>query len=104
MTLPECTALGGAVDRRKRHRSFAHNNFCLSLVAAGLIPEVLSVCAVQYKCVTDAQRRKAALPGRGLEYVDSQGVKHPAVDNFTFVTADGVEMPLEVRLTGQNNP
>lgn len=64
---------------------------------AGLIPEVLSVCAVQYKCVTDAQRRKAALPGRGLEYVDSHGVKHPAVENFIFVTADAVEMPLEVR-------
>jgi len=61
-----------------------------------LIPEVLSVCAVQYKCVTDAQRRKAALPGRGLEYVDSQGVKHPAVQKYTFVAADGVEMMLEV--------
>ncbi len=55
------------------------------------------MCAVQYKCVTDAQRRKAALPGRGLEYVDSRGMKHPAVENFTFITADGVEMPLEVR-------
>lgn len=54
------------------------------------------MCSVQYKCVTDAQRRKAALPGRGLEYVDAQGVKHPAVQGFTFVAADGVEMPLEV--------
>ncbi|EFN60095.1 hypothetical protein CHLNCDRAFT_133411 [Chlorella variabilis] len=62
---------------------------------AALVPEVLSVCSVQYKCVTDAQRRKAALPGRGLEYVDAQGVKHPAVQGFTFVAADGVEMPLE---------
>jgi dynein heavy chain len=61
-----------------------------------LIPEVLSVCSVQYKCITDAQRRKAALPGRGLEYVDSAGVKHEAVKGFTFVAADGVEMPLEV--------
>lgn len=38
-----------------------------------LVPEVLSVCSVQYKCVTGAQRRKAAMPGRGLEYVDSNG-------------------------------
>jgi dynein heavy chain len=29
-----------------------------------LVPEVLSVCSVQYKCVTDAQRRKSLLPGR----------------------------------------
>jgi hypothetical protein len=41
-----------------------------------LVPEVLSVCSVQYKCVTDAQRRKASLPGRGLEYVDADGGKH----------------------------
>lgn len=54
------------------------------------------MCAVQYKCVTDAQRRKAALPGRGLEYVDSEGVKHPAVENVTFMAADGVTMPLQV--------
>lgn len=40
------------------------------------MPEVLSVCSVQYKCVTDAQRRKASLPGRGLEYVDANGAKH----------------------------
>ncbi len=38
-----------------------------------LVPEVLSVCSVQYKCVTDAQKRKAAQPGRGLEYVDKNG-------------------------------
>ncbi|KAI3429649.1 hypothetical protein D9Q98_005734 [Chlorella vulgaris] len=60
-----------------------------------LVPEVLSVCSVQYKCVTDAQRRKAALPGRGLEYVDARGAKQAAVQGFTFVAADGVEMPLE---------
>ena len=52
-----------------------------------LIPEVLSVCAVQYKAVIDAQRKKAALPGRGLvpggETVDS------------FVASDGVVMKLE---------
>ncbi len=58
---------------------------------------MLSVNSVQLKCIFDAQRRKAALPGRGLEYVDSQGVKHPAVA-FTFTAADGVEMPLEVRV------
>lgn len=57
---------------------------------------MLSVNSVQLKCIFDAQRRKAALPGRGLEYVDSQGVKHPAVA-FTFTAADGVKMPLEVR-------
>lgn len=28
------------------------------------VPEVLSVCSVQYKCVTDAQKRKSLLPGR----------------------------------------
>jgi hypothetical protein len=55
---------------------------------------------VQYKCVTDAQRRKAALPGRGLEYVDARGAKQAAVQGFTFVAADGVEMPLEVRQEG----
>ena len=29
-----------------------------------LPPQVLSVCSVQYKCVTDAQKRKSLLPGR----------------------------------------
>lgn len=60
-----------------------------------LIPEVLSVCATQYKCVTDAQKRKSLLPGRGLEYVDKDGVKHPALEHWSFMAADGVEMPLE---------
>jgi hypothetical protein len=32
---------------------------------------------------------------RGLEYIDKFGVKHPAVASWTFVAADGVEMPLE---------
>ena len=41
-----------------------------------LVPEVLSVCSVQYKCVTDAQKRKTMLPGRGLEYIDRSGEKH----------------------------
>ena len=41
-----------------------------------LVPEVLSVCSVQYKCVTDAQKRKTILPGRGLEYIDRSGTKH----------------------------
>jgi len=40
------------------------------------VPEVLSVCSVQYKCVTDAQKRKTILPGRGLEYIDRSGTKH----------------------------
>ena len=40
-----------------------------------LVPEVLSVCSVQYKCVTDSQKRKSMLPGRGLEYIDKSGVK-----------------------------
>lgn len=40
-----------------------------------LVPEVLSVCSVQYKCVTDAQKRKTILPGRGLEYIDRGGNK-----------------------------
>lgn len=51
--------------------------------------QVLSVCSVQYKCVTDAQKRKTLLPGRGLEYIDKEGVKHPAVEKWTFVAADG---------------
>lgn len=34
------------------------------------MPEVLSVCSVQYKCVTDSQKRKTMMPGRGLEYID----------------------------------
>ena len=60
-----------------------------------LVPEVLSVCATQYKCVTDAQKRKSLLPGRGLEYIDKEGTKHPALAKWSFVAADGVEMPLE---------
>ena len=38
-----------------------------------LVPEVLSVCSVQYKCVTDAQKRKSGMPGRGLEHIDASG-------------------------------
>ncbi len=38
-----------------------------------LVPEVLSVCSVQYKCVTDAQKRKSGMPGRGLEHIDARG-------------------------------
>ncbi|DBA86689.1 TPA: Dynein alpha chain, flagellar outer arm [Trebouxia sp. C0004] len=60
-----------------------------------LVPEVLSVCSVQYKCVTDAQKRKTILPGRGLEYIDRSGTKHKAIESYTFVAADGVLMPLE---------
>ena len=65
-----------------------------------LVPEVLSVCSVQYKCVTDAQKRKANLPGRGLEYVDADGEKHEAIQNWKFTAADGVEMPLEEGCSG----
>ncbi|KAK9817742.1 hypothetical protein WJX72_001478 [[Myrmecia] bisecta] len=65
-----------------------------------LVPEVLSVCSVQYKCVTDAQKRKAGLPGRGLEYIDRDGVKHKAIEKYTFIAADGVEMPLEEGTSG----
>ena len=57
--------------------------------------QVLSVCSVQYKCVTDAQKRKSLLPGRGLEFVDKAGESHAGVQGWTFVAADGVEMPLE---------
>ena len=60
-----------------------------------LIPEVLSVCSVQYKCVIDAQKKKANMLGRGLDYVDKEGVKHDAIQNYKFIAADGVEMPLE---------
>ena len=30
-----------------------------------------------------------------MKYVDRDGVKHPAVEEWKFVAADGVEMPLE---------
>lgn len=65
-----------------------------------LVPEVLSVCSVQYKCVTDAQKRKTYLPGRGLDYVDKQGVFHKGIENYKFTAADGVEMPLEEGTSG----
>lgn len=60
-----------------------------------LVPEVLSVCATQYKCVTDSQKRKSLLPGRGLEYIDKEGQQHMAIEKWTFIAADGDEMPLE---------
>ena len=65
-----------------------------------LIPEVLSVCSVQYKAVCDAQRKKAALPGRGLEYIDKEGTKHEAIKDYKFLAADGIEMPLEEGCSG----
>ena len=65
-----------------------------------LVPEVLSVCSVQYKCVTDAQKRKTLLPGRGLDFVDKDGKKHAAIEGYKFVAADGVEMPLEEGCSG----
>lgn len=63
-----------------------------------LVPEVLSVCSVQFKAVIDAQRKKAALPGRGLAHVDrATGRLVPALpaSDFSFVAADGTTMPLE---------
>jgi dynein heavy chain len=30
-----------------------------------------------------------------MEYIDKTGVKHPAIERWTFIAADGVEMPLE---------
>ena len=54
-----------------------------------LVPEVLSVCSVQYKCVTDSQKRKSLLPGRGLEYVGKDGTKNKAIEKWTFVAVDG---------------
>lgn len=65
-----------------------------------LIPSVLSVCSVQYKAVCDSQRQKANLPGRGLEYIDKDGVKHPAIESWTFTAADGTVMPLEEGTSG----
>lgn len=65
-----------------------------------LVPAVLSVCSVQYKAVCDSQRQKAALPGRGLEYIDKEGVKHAAVESWSFVAADGTTMPLEEGTSG----
>ena len=44
-----------------------------------LVPEVLSVCSVQYKCVTDSQKKKSLLPGRGLEYTDKLGKAVPPI-------------------------
>lgn len=60
-----------------------------------LVPEVLSVCSVQYKCVTDSQKRKTLLPGRGLDHRNAAGEFVPAIQNWKFIAADGVEMPLE---------
>jgi dynein heavy chain len=30
-----------------------------------------------------------------MEYIDKAGMKHPAIERWTFIAADGVEMPLE---------
>ena len=67
-----------------------------------LVPEVLSVCSVQYKCVTDAQKRKANMPGRGLEFVDKEGVKHDAIQNYKFIAADGVRCLLRKAARGSS--
>lgn len=49
-----------------------------------LVPEVLSVCSVQYKCVTDSQKKKSLLPGRGLDYTDPTGKAVPAITDVRF--------------------
>lgn len=64
-----------------------------------LVPEVLSVCSVQYKCVTDAQKRKSLMPGRGLEHTNKSGEKVAPL-SWKFIAADGVEMPLEEGTSG----
>ena len=43
------------------------------------------MCSVQYKCVTDAQKRKTILPGRGLEYIDRSGTKHKVTITSGFM-------------------
>lgn len=68
-----------------------------------LVPEVLSVCSVQYKCVTDAQKRKTILPGRGLEYIDRSGTKIKvwqleACTYSLFVLTDRSMYPYIIRL------
>jgi hypothetical protein len=46
--------------------------------------------------LSPAQLTSQPTPARsGLEYVDKSGASHPAVPSWTFVAADGVEMPLE---------
>jgi len=66
-----------------------------------LVPEVLSVCSVQYKCVCDAQKRKTQMPGRGLDHVDkATGQFVKGIENYKFTAADGVEMPLEEGCSG----
>ena len=52
-----------------------------------LVPEVLSVCSVQYKCVTDAQKKKSLLPGRGLTYKDANGNSVPAIKDVRSLHA-----------------
>lgn len=50
-----------------------------------LVPEVLSVCSVQYKCVTDSQKKKSLLPGRGLDYTDPSGKAVSAITDVRFI-------------------
>lgn len=50
-----------------------------------LVPEVLSVCSVQYKCVTDSQKKKSLLPGRGLDYTDKGGQQVPAISDVRLL-------------------
>lgn len=59
-------------------------------------------CATQHRhqlrtCCCDRRCRTSAPPPapRGLEYVDRSGAKQAPVARWSFVAADGVEMPLE---------
>lgn len=62
----------GTCDSGVHERVHAWMKHCLGLlrrvhaadIFLSLRIQVLSVCSVQYKCVTDAQKRKSLLPGR----------------------------------------
>lgn len=63
-----------------------------------LVPEVLSVCSVQYKCVTDSQKRKSLLPFRGLEHKDADGKVVPALAVRTSIFS----LVVAVNLSGKH--
>ena len=63
-----------------------------------LLPEVLSVCSVQYKCVTDSQKKKSLLPGRGLEYTDKLGKAVPPIADVRSQSAGLSFITLQQRL------
>ena len=64
-----------------------------------LVPEVLSVCSVQYKCVTDAQKRKTMLPGRGLEYIDRSGQNHKVCSQLMSCNASTLRYPCTTHMS-----